>query len=181
MNEKVDFPAKTSCETCLQKCSHRKFFLSLFDGRLNWLQTLLAWLSFYLTYSYKSFYFGHLKTVIKRILSWEVLTTEGTSKHLAIRGGRIAQWIAFLLHTQQPQVWFSAFLKNKLMLQRLIDSPASNSGQRLDHVNQTHLVLDSGKLVLQKISPLSIFGVFIFFPPEWNIKQKIVCLRISKC
>ena len=33
----------------------------------------------------------------------------------------------------------------------IIDGTAYNSGQRLDHVNQTHLVLARGKLVLQKI------------------------------
>ena len=32
----------------------------------------------------------------------------------------------------------------------VIDGTALNSGQGLDHVNQTHLVLASGKLVLQK-------------------------------
>ena len=39
---------------------------------------------------------------------------------------------------------------NNLMFQRFIDGPAKNSGPRLDNVNQTHLVLASGKLVLQK-------------------------------
>jgi hypothetical protein len=35
------------------------------------------------------------------------------------------------------------------MLKRFIDGTAWNSGHRLDHVNQTHLlVLASGKLVL---------------------------------
>ena len=37
-----------------------------------------------------------------------------------------------------------------LMLLRFIDGTAQNSWQRLDYVNQTHLVLASGKLVLQK-------------------------------
>ena len=36
-----------------------------------------------------------------------------------------------------------------LMLLRLIDGTACDSGQRLENVNQTHLVLVSGKLVLQ--------------------------------
>ena len=35
------------------------------------------------------------------------------------------------------------------MLPRFIDSTAQNSGQRLGNVNRTHLVLASGKLVLQ--------------------------------
>ena len=33
---------------------------------------------------------------------------------------------------------------------RFIDGTALSSGQRLDNVNQTHLVLANGKLVLQK-------------------------------
>ena len=33
---------------------------------------------------------------------------------------------------------------------RFIDGPVQNSGQRLDNANQTHLVLASDKLVLQK-------------------------------
>ena len=37
-----------------------------------------------------------------------------------------------------------------LMLLRFIDSAALNSGERLENVNQTHLVLARGKLVLQK-------------------------------
>ena len=37
-----------------------------------------------------------------------------------------------------------------LMLLRFIDGIAQNSGQRLDNVNRAHLVLASGKLVLQK-------------------------------
>ena len=37
------------------------------------------------------------------------------------------------------------------MVQRFNDGPAWNSGQRLDDVIRTHLVLASGKLVLQKM------------------------------
>ena len=40
--------------------------------------------------------------------------------------------------------------KNKLMLQRDLMALLKNSEQRLDNVNRTHLVLASGKLVLQK-------------------------------
>ena len=36
------------------------------------------------------------------------------------------------------------------MLPRLIDGAAQNSGQFLNNVDQTHLVLAGGKLVLQK-------------------------------
>ena len=37
-----------------------------------------------------------------------------------------------------------------LMLLRFIDSTSINSGQMLDYVNRTYLVLASGKVVLQK-------------------------------
>ena len=37
-----------------------------------------------------------------------------------------------------------------IWLLRLIDGTAENTGQRLDNVNRTHLVLASGKLVVQK-------------------------------
>ena len=36
------------------------------------------------------------------------------------------------------------------MLRRFIDGPALNSGQRIDNVKQTHLVLAISKLVLEK-------------------------------
>ena len=56
-----------------------------------------------------------------------------------------------LLLTQQPWVPFSAFPKNFLwVLQGFIDGTALYSGQRLYNVNQTHLVLASGKLVLRE-------------------------------
>ena len=55
-----------------------------------------------------------------------------------------------MLLTQQPLVRFSAVPNFFLTLLRFIDDMAKNSGQRLDNVNQTHLVLASGKLVLQK-------------------------------
>ena len=59
--------------------------------------------------------------------------------------------VAFLLLTQRPWVLFSAFPSIfPLMLLRFIDDIAKSSGQRLDNVNRTHLVLASGKLVLQK-------------------------------
>ena len=51
-------------------------------------------------------------------------------------------------HLAAP-VLIPSVTENNLMLLRFSDSPASNSGQRLDNVNQTHLVLASGKLVLQ--------------------------------
>ena len=57
----------------------------------------------------------------------------------------------FLLLTQQPQVRLSAFTKiyfdvAEIYRQRWLEE----SGQRLENVGQTHLVLVSGKLVLQK-------------------------------
>ena len=53
-----------------------------------------------------------------------------------------------------------------LMLLRFINGTAKNSRQRLDNVNQTHLVLAIGKLVQQKRSienpnPLCILTYFI--------------------
>ena len=57
--------------------------------------------------------------------------------------------VAYLLLTQQPWVRFSPYLRIfLLMLLRFMDW--IESGQRLDNVNGTHLVLASGKLVLQK-------------------------------
>ena len=59
--------------------------------------------------------------------------------------------VAYLLLTQKPLVWFSAFPRTfHLMLLRFIDGTAKNSAQRLDNVNWTHLALASSKLVLQK-------------------------------
>ena len=71
----------------------------------------------------------------------------------------MAKHVAYLLLTQQPQVWFSAFPWICIfVLLTFIEGTASNIGQRPDNVNRTHLVLDSGKLVLQKTSKLkSIF------------------------
>ena len=78
----------------------------------------------------------------------EVLSTNFV--HLG-GGGRKAQWIAFSLPAQQPQVQFLAFPRFFLtMLLRFIDGTTCNSGQRLVNVKQTHLGLVSGKLVLQK-------------------------------
>ena len=55
------------------------------------------------------------------------------------------------MDTQRPWVRFSAFPINyRLMLPRFIEGTALNSGQRLDNVNRTNLVLASGKLALQK-------------------------------
>ena len=75
-----------------------------------------------------------------------------TFKSVSWGWARIAQWIAFLLGTQQPLVWFSAFLRKFIfMLQRFIDGTAEKSGQRLlDNISQANLVLASGKLVLHK-------------------------------
>ena len=73
--------------------------------------------------------------------------------------GGIAEWIAFLLLAQWPQVprgfdsWCSKiFSKKNYMLPRFIDSALlRESGQwKSLIVDRTHLVLVSGKLVLQK-------------------------------
>ena len=58
---------------------------------------------------------------------------------------------AFVLLTHQPQVGFSEFLKiyfnvAEIYRQHLL----VESRQRLENVDQIHLVLGSGKLVLQK-------------------------------
>ena len=55
--------------------------------------------------------------------------------------------VEYLLLTQLPWVRFLAFLRTEL---RVIVGTAWNSVQRLDIVNQTHLVQPIGKLVLQK-------------------------------
>ena len=53
--------------------------------------------------------------------------------------------------------------KNILMLQRFMDGPALNSGQRLDKGNQTHLVKARGKLVLQKACKLGYYNKLVSF------------------
>ena len=67
----------------------------------------------------------------------------------------VAQWIAYLLPTLQPRIQIPAFpiffSDEFLMLLSLTDGTVLKSGQRLDNVDQTHLVLASGKLVLQKL------------------------------
>ena len=65
-------------------------------------------------------------------------------KHVG--GGVRSKEAAQLLLTQQPRVRFSAFPRIfLLMLLRFIRSTAYNSGQWLDNVNRTHLVLARGK------------------------------------
>ena len=68
--------------------------------------------------------------------------------------GRIAQWKAYLLPTQQPRGLnlsiHEIFSEQIWKLLWLINGTAWNSGQRLDNVDRTHLVLASGNLVLQK-------------------------------
>ena len=67
-----------------------------------------------------------------------------------------AQWVAFLLLTQRPRVWFLAFprfVRNFLMLLRFIHSSALLRAWTVQKkcliVDRTHLVLASSKLVLQ--------------------------------
>ena len=65
--------------------------------------------------------------------------------------GQHGREVAHLLLTQQPRVQFLAYPNFfLLMLLRFIYGTAQNSGQRLHNVKGTHLVLASGKLVLQK-------------------------------
>ena len=76
-----------------------------------------------------------------------MLTTWKPSKNNFRRGYKAQS--QFL--TQQPRVRFLAFPRIfLLMLLILIDGTAYDSVQRLDNVNQMHLVLASGKLVQQK-------------------------------
>ena len=66
-------------------------------------------------------------------------------------GDCIPQWIVALVCTQQPQVQFYVFPRIFLLLPVIfIDGNAQNSGHRLDNDNQTHLVLASCKLVIEK-------------------------------
>ena len=51
------------------------------------------------------------------------------------------------------------------MLLRFIDGTDSNTGQRLDNVNRTHLFLASGKLVQQKCI---ITKTHLDLDPEWE-------------
>ena len=68
--------------------------------------------------------------------------------------GRITQWIALLLRTRLPGFDSRYFQEFSLMLLKFIDIIAENSRQWLESVNQNHLVLASGKVVLQKRSAL---------------------------
>ena len=66
-------------------------------------------------------------------------------KHCQARGERVCTEVAFLLLTQQPRVQFSfpfAELYRRCWLEE--------SGQRLENIDRTHLLLASGKLVLHK-------------------------------
>ena len=59
--------------------------------------------------------------------------------------------VGFLLSTQQPQVRISVFPKIYFDVAEIYQRPwLEESGQRLENVDQTYLVLASGKLVPQK-------------------------------
>ena len=65
--------------------------------------------------------------------------------------------VACLVLTKKPWVRVSEFPRIFLsMLVIFIDGTTLNSGQRLANVNQTHLELVSGKLVLQKLGSIWI-------------------------
>ena len=59
----------------------------------------------------------HLQTERPPVVLWYWSWQKPIGKITLLRysqtnlGGRIAQWIAFLLHSQQPRVWFSVFPK----------------------------------------------------------------------
>ena len=66
-------------------------------------------------------------------------------------GGLYNTEVAFLLLTQKPQVRFSAFPKLYLDIADIYRRRwFEKSGQSLENVDRTPLVLASGKLVLQK-------------------------------
>ena len=69
------------------------------------------------------------------------------------RGLLRSREVAFLLLTHRPQVWFSAF--PKIYLDVAENHRLEESGQRLENVDQTHIVLASGNLVLQKATFIS--------------------------
>ena len=82
-------------------------------------------------------------------------------------GGGHSTEVAYLLFTQQFQVWFSAFLRIfLLMLLIIINGTAVNSGERLDNINQIPLVLASGKRVLLKCF-LPCDQMESFMPTGW--------------
>ena len=67
--------------------------------------------------------------------------------------------VAFLVLTQKPRVSFLTFLRIfLLMVLRFIDG-----GQWLDNVNQTHLVVASGMLVLKK----HFLSLRLWLPEKW--------------
>ena len=76
-----------------------------------------------------------------------------------LKWGSIAQWLAYLLLSQQPQVRFPAFSKKfqRKNCQWCIGQRRclEESGQWIENVDRSHLVLASGRLVLQKCPSLS--------------------------
>ena len=83
--------------------------------------------------------------------------TLGNLEKLQRKRGRIAQLKAFSLRTQWPWVWFLALLKffSDEKIVNVAKDVQSSGQQRLNYVDRTHLVLASGKLVLQKIKQAS--------------------------
>ena len=67
-------------------------------------------------------------------------------------GGLYSTEVAFLLLTQWPWIRYSAFTKIYFDVAEVYRWLwLEESGQRLENVDQTHLVLASGKLVQQKM------------------------------
>ena len=78
------------------------------------------------------------------------------------RGQLHSKEVAFLLLTQQPWVWFSVFPKIYFDVVEIYRWRwLEESGQMLENVDQTHLVLASDKLVLQK-RPLRFLKLHLF-------------------
>ena len=91
---------------------------------------------------------------------------------LAWRRGLHSTKVAYLPLTQQPQVWFSAFPRIFLLiLLRFIGSTAWNTGQMLDNVNRTYLVLASGKLLQQNNGSNIVTGLEM--APRLHLRREL--------
>ena len=87
----------------------------------------------------------------------DLLTNCCKDKQLLKYGGLQSKEVAHLLLTQQLQVQFSAFPKIYCNVGEIYQRHwLEESGQRLKNVDWTHLVLSSGKGVLQKIAEISL-------------------------
>ena len=80
-----------------------------------------------------------------------------------------------MLLTRRPKVRFSSYEKNYFQVVEIYGSRwFEESGEWLENVDQTHLVLASGKLELQKsyLKLASIFLLNILFQMLWHFSAK---------